>query len=112
MTEREIGLIQNSWWGIQSYKEEVFDLFYTGLFAINPELRNLFPDSMEKQVLMFSSIIDVMINGIGHLDTLEPKLNNLGKMHNKLGIKQEHFKDMEEALIYSIKFSIFRSIIV
>ena len=50
MTEEQIVLVKNSWKVFRKIDAELIgDVFYSKLFLDNPELRKMFPSSMEPQ---------------------------------------------------------------
>jgi NAD(P)H-flavin reductase/hemoglobin-like flavoprotein len=79
--------------------------FYLRLFAMNPELRELFPANMAHQREALFSVIDYVLETVpdttGHPLLLE-FLGQLGRDHRKFGVTEEHYQQFYTALIREI----------
>ncbi|ASR04974.1 FAD-binding oxidoreductase [Gordonia rubripertincta] len=75
---------------------------YTRMFAIDPDLRDLFGVSMAAQQIAFHRVIDHVLEAIpaesGHADLVE-FLAQLGRDHRKFGVEPEHYHVMYAALM-------------
>lgn len=75
---------------------------YTRMFAIDPDLRDLFGVSMAAQQIAFHRVIDHVLEAIpaesGHADLVE-FLAQLGRDHRKFGVEPEHYHVMYSALM-------------
>ncbi|WP_439030335.1 FAD-binding oxidoreductase [Gordonia terrae] len=75
---------------------------YTRMFAIDPDLRDLFGVSMAAQRVAFHRVIDHVLEAIpaesGHAELVE-FLAQLGRDHRKFGVEPEHYHVMYAALM-------------
>lgn len=75
---------------------------YTRMFAIDPDLRDLFPAMMAGQRDAFYRVIDHVLEVIpaptGHTELVE-FLAQLGRDHRKFGVEPEHYQVMAQALM-------------
>lgn len=75
---------------------------YTRMFAIDPDLRDLFGVSMAAQQASFHRVIDHVLDAIpaetGHAELVE-FLAQLGRDHRKYGVEPEHYHVMYAALM-------------
>ncbi|MGP3706968.1 globin domain-containing protein [Gordonia paraffinivorans] len=75
---------------------------YTRMFAIDPDLRDLFGVSMAAQHEAFHRVIDHVLEAIpaatGHTELVE-LLAQLGRDHRKYGVEPEHYHIMYSALM-------------
>ncbi|EON32603.1 oxidoreductase FAD/NAD(P)-binding domain protein [Gordonia terrae C-6] len=75
---------------------------YTRMFAIDPDLRDLFGVSMAAQRIAFHRVIDHVLEAIpaesGHAELVE-FLAQLGRDHRKFGVEPEHYHVMYAALM-------------
>ncbi|MFT4127657.1 MAG: FAD-binding oxidoreductase [Gordonia sp. (in: high G+C Gram-positive bacteria)] len=75
---------------------------YTRLFAINPDLRELFGVMMSRQRDAFYHVLDHVLEAIpassGHTELVE-FLAQLGRDHRKYGVQPEHYQVIYSALM-------------
>lgn len=80
--------------------------FYATLFLDNPQLRELFGESMDVQRDRFFRALTDAVRNIGSVELFVPMLEQLGSDHRKYGVRAEHYTTFGEALIASLaKFS-------
>jgi len=79
------------------------DLFYERLFYLAPSLRGMFPADMRDQKRKLMVMLAAAVHGLTDLDTLAPKLMELGARHAGYGVEDEHYKVVGEALIWTLE---------
>jgi hemoglobin-like flavoprotein len=79
------------------------DLFYERLFYMAPSLRGMFPTDMRDQKRKLMVMIATAVHGLTDLDTLAPQLMALGARHASYGVKDQHYKAVGEALIWTLE---------
>ena len=79
------------------------DLFYDRLFYLAPSLRHMFPDDMRDQKRKLMVMLASAVQGLSNLDSLAPQLMALGARHSRYGVKDEHYKVVGEALIWTLE---------
>lgn len=102
MNENQITLIEESW-NTASVVPNAMGLFYKRLFEIKPEVRSLFPESLEKQEEKLAYMLGYIVQNLNRLDDLTQSLENLGRSHAKSMVKAEHYPAVGEALIWTIE---------
>jgi hemoglobin-like flavoprotein len=71
--------------------DELMDEFYSRLFAAAPAVKALFPDDMRRQKTMLLAALVLLRKSLRDLDTIAPKLRELGARHVAYGAKPEHY---------------------
>lgn len=77
--------------------------FYERLFELDPSLRELFGDDLERQASMFVSALTL---AVFHLDAdgrLARATLDLGRRHGDYGVRPEHYDVFGEALIWALR---------
>lgn len=73
--------------------------FYDNIFARDPSLRAMFRDDLEGQGMRFMSTLRTIVDAIGTPGGLDAAMGELGQTHRILGVRQDQFDQMEEALM-------------
>ena len=102
-TERELKLVRNSFDQVVPIAGVAADLFYMRLFEIAPSLRRMFPEDMRDQKRKLMVMLATAVQGLHDLDRLLPELMELGARHTGYGVKDEHYKIVGEALIWTLE---------
>lgn len=83
------------------------DLFaltlYRRLFEQAPHLRHLFHVDIEAQGRRVMEVFDQAIRRLDAVETLVPSLEALGRRHFYAGVRQDHFRDLEIALMRTLE---------
>ena len=68
--------------------------FYAQLFAMDAEIRAMFPAAMDMQRLRFFEARDTAAaqQGQDNRDSLVPYLQELGRAHRKFGVRERHYE--------------------
>jgi hemoglobin-like flavoprotein len=75
------------------------DEFYSRLFEAAPGVRALFPKDMKKQKTMLLAVLVLLRKSLRDLDSIVPKLRDLGARHVAYGAKPEYYPVVGESLI-------------
>jgi NAD(P)H-flavin reductase/hemoglobin-like flavoprotein len=95
-------LIKDSWAQVEPNVEEMGKLFYATLFRIAPEVRDLFPVTLEVQRSRLMRALVHVVQMIDQPDELIPFLEQLGRDHRKFGVVAEHYEALGESLFTAI----------
>jgi NAD(P)H-flavin reductase/hemoglobin-like flavoprotein len=76
--------------------------FYGQLFAIDDEIRAMFPPAMDVQRRRFFYALVRLAAGQDDPDTLVPYLERLGRAHRKYGVRDEHYGVFRRALLATL----------
>jgi len=82
--------------------DELMDEFYARLFAAAPSVRPLFPDDMRRQKTMLLGALVLLRKSLRDLETIVPKLRELGARHDAYGARPEHYPVVGSVLIASM----------
>ncbi len=80
--------------------------FYAQLFAMDTEIRAMFPAAMDVQRRRFFhalSRIAATANSQDERDKLVPYLQELGRAHRKFGVRERHYEVLRRALIATLQ---------
>ncbi|MGW0737430.1 globin domain-containing protein [Streptomyces sp. NPDC002851] len=95
-------LIQRTMAEVAPVADKVTSYFYALLFVRHPDLRMLFPASMDTQRDRLLKALLTAAEHIDNTDVLVAYLKNLGRGHRKYGTQPEHYPAVGEALIGSL----------
>ena len=88
---------------VTSSAEDVTSYFYARLFIENPQLRSMFPLSMEVQRdRLLKSLIHI-VQEIDNPELLMPYLQQLGRDHRKFGVQPTHYDAVGHAFIAAVR---------
>lgn len=103
MEETQKRLIQESWRKFVPEQERAAILFYTRLFELDPDLRALFKGDMTEQGMRLMTMIGTAINQLDRLETVTPRIRDLGKRHAAYGVQPEHYETFASALLWTLQ---------
>ncbi|MFF4487373.1 globin domain-containing protein [Streptomyces sp. NPDC001544] len=92
-------LIRRTMAEVAPVADKATSYFYALLFVRHPELRSLFPPSMDTQR---DRLFKALLTAVEHFDdtpVLVDYLQNLGRGHRKYGTRPEHYPALGECLI-------------
>ena len=95
----DLELLETSFDLIAPRGDELMDEFYDRLFEAAPEVRSLFPEDMRGQKAMLLGALVLLRKSLRDLDSIVPKLQELGARHVAYGAKAEHYPVVGGTLI-------------
>ena len=98
MSQEQIHLVQTSFAKLAPLAEAFADHFYHHLFALAPDLRQLFDPDMHVHHLKFITTLQVVLNGLDQPETLISMVRQLGHRHLEYGLSNDHYEVFGEAL--------------
>ena len=102
MNAEDINIIQLSWNRLMGKEDATISRFYELLFSQQPEYKPMFTQSEETLRLKFITMLNLIVNGLEHLDLLETHLIDLGKKHIHLNITLNDYEIVAKILIQAI----------
>ena len=102
-TASDIALVRRTFDLVVPIAGVAADLFYERLFYMAPSLRGMFPADMRDQKRKLMVMIATAVHGLTDLDALAPQLMALGARHAGYGVKDQHYKAVGEALIWTLE---------
>lgn len=102
MTAEQINSVRDSYGGLESRAELLALLFYKRLFELAPELQPLFRGDIELQAQKFTQMLEMSVLLVDSPGLLVPHLESLGRRHAVYGVKDEHYRVVGQALLWSL----------
>ena len=103
MTNRDIELVRDDWEKVELIADQAATLLYDRLFALDRELRLLFPLDLADQKLKVIRMLGAAIYGLSDPDVLEPILRSLGRKHFELGVRDRDYDTLAQALLWTLR---------
>lgn len=95
-----------SFWLLEPVADAAMTYFYAQLFAMDTEIRAMFPAAMDVQRRRFfealGRIADAQQSQAGR-DRLVPYLQELGRAHRKFGVRERHYEVFRRALLATLQ---------
>jgi len=88
---------------VAASRQFAMEYLYARLFAVNPELRALFPLSMEHTRATTFGMLARLISSLQDPRETDELLDRLGRDHRKFGVKSAHYEPFFDALLASIE---------
>ena len=96
----DVQALETSFDLIAPHGDELMDTFYTQLFAAAPTVQPLFAATEpRRQKAMLLAALVLVRKSLRDLDTLVPKLRQLGARHHAYGARPEHYPLVGQVLI-------------
>jgi hemoglobin-like flavoprotein len=103
LTARDIEIVRDDWEKVELIADQAATLLYDRLFALDRNLRLLFPIDLADQKLKVIRMLGAAINGLSDPDVLLPILRALGTKHFELGVRDQDYDTLAEALIWTLR---------
>lgn len=103
LSDDQLRLIRQSFDVLRNDMAHPSAFFYDDLFARAPHLRTLFRDDLAGQGMKFMSTLAVLVDNLHKPEDLAARYHELGKTHARLGVTQDMFEPMGEALLATIR---------
>jgi hemoglobin-like flavoprotein len=103
MTPHQITLVQQSFEAVRPIAVEAAAMFYNRLFALDPNLRQLFRGDMQEQGRKLMQAIALVVQGLRTPDTILPAVAALGARHRDYGVRPEHYGSVGAALLWTLE---------
>jgi len=102
MTTRYIQLVQQTFEMILPQADTYALLFYERFFALEPEVRPLFPDDMAAQRQKLMETLALLVRGLDQPEKLIEYLQELGQRHEGYRVRPPHYAAMNQALVATL----------
>jgi hemoglobin-like flavoprotein len=107
MTPEQIRLVQESFRRVDPIRIEAAQAFYDRLFAIDPELREMFAATdMERQTAKLMATLAAVVEGLNRPETFLPSVRELARRHVDFGVEPHHYATVGEALILALAWGL------
>jgi NAD(P)H-flavin reductase/hemoglobin-like flavoprotein len=95
-------VIRSSFTLVESRTDELARVFYATLFASAPQIRAMFPVSMQVQRSRLLRALMHVVQLVDQPNDLFPFLEQLGRDHRKFGVLAEHYDTVGHALLTAL----------
>lgn len=103
LTVSEIDIVRTSLLNLGVENLRAGELFYRQLFENKPALRELFIGDISNQSEKLTNMLGMIVSQIHNMPELLPMLADLARRHLVYGVEAEHYKDVGDALIITIR---------
>jgi hemoglobin-like flavoprotein len=103
MSPDQVKLVQDSFKLVVPIAPQAADLFYGRLFEIAPQVKSMFPADLTEQKKKLITMLATAVNNLHQVETILPAVQDLGRRHVNYGVKDEHYKPVGEALIWTLE---------
>jgi NAD(P)H-flavin reductase/hemoglobin-like flavoprotein len=94
--------LKKSWQTVASNGDEVPLYFYSTLFLLNPEVRQLFPLSMAGQRDRLVTALGHVVSSVDDTETVVGFTHQLGRDHRKFNVVEDHYPLVGKALLATL----------
>ena len=99
----ELEVLETSFDLVAPRGDELMDVFYARLFAAAPAVKPLFAATdLQRQKTMLLGALVLLRKSLRDLDSIVPKLRDLGARHVAYGAERDHYPVVGEVLIASM----------
>ena len=102
LTSEQKKLVEQSFTFIISQKKNIGDNFYSYLFALKPDLKELFQSDIKEQSKKLEEMLHIIVQKIDD-DEINEVLSDLGKRHISYGVSESDYEFVGQALILTFK---------
>ena len=103
MTPAQVALVQDSFKKVIPIAATAADLFYDRLFAIAPEIRQLFPADLRQQKLKLVAMLATAVGSLHDIHSILPAVEESGRRHVAYGVLPDHFEPVGAALLWTLE---------
>jgi hemoglobin-like flavoprotein len=100
---RDIEIVRGDWEKLELGAERAATLLQDRLFAIDREVRLLFPLDAEEHKLKVFRMLGAAIYGLSDPEVLAPILGLLGRKLVDLGLRDHHYASLAAALTWTLR---------
>ncbi len=94
-------LVRDSFDVVRPQMRPVSLLFYGKLFELDPSARRLFHIDIAVQGKKLMDTLDAVAEAVDRLETMRPRLLELGRQHAEYGVRPEQYDTVMRALLWS-----------
>ncbi len=103
MTSTQQELVRTTWATLKPQALHFTDVLYEELFSAEPQLRILFEGPMDEQHRKLSDAIAAAVDRVGDPPAMDLVFSELGKRHEKYGVRPYHYEAMALAFDATLK---------
>ena len=101
MTRTQQLLVRLSLDRLREEADPVTLLLYGKLFELDPSARRLFHNDIVAQGRKLMDTLDAIAGSLDRLESMRPRLMELGRVHAGYGVQASHYETLVKALIWA-----------
>jgi hemoglobin-like flavoprotein len=101
MTHAQRQLVRQTLDRLREEAEPVTLLLYGKLFELDPSTRPLFHNDLMAQGLKLIATLDAIAVSLDQLESIRPRLLELGRLHASYGIQARHYDTLVAAMLWA-----------
>lgn len=106
LSTQQIQLIRDSWQRVLPMKKQAAELFYGRLFELDPSVKSLFKGKLDFQGDKLMTTLNVVVNSLDDLSSVEAMLQAMGERHIIYGVEAAHYETVGAALLWVLQQSL------
>lgn len=95
--------LKATWHEVTLHGDDVALYFYAHLFVTHPELREMFPLTMDIQRDRLVGALGRIVSGVDELSEVVPFVEQLGRDHRRFAVLAEHYDAVGTSLLWTLK---------
>ena len=103
MDAKQVALVQKSFEKAATLGEQVADIFYKELFAIEPALQGMFKGNMAEQKKKLLATLAMVVRSLHMPEAILKPVQNLAVKHLDYGVKPGHYTLVGNALLRTLR---------
>ena len=101
MTDAQRQLVRQTLDRLRDEAEPVTLLLYGKLFELDPSTRPLFHNDLMAQGRKLIATLDAIADSLDRLESIRPRLVELGRLHASYGIQPGHYETLVTAMLWA-----------
>jgi hemoglobin-like flavoprotein len=103
MTPRQVQLVQDTFGLLAPQASEATDLFYSELFRLAPDTRQLFPPDMARHKSKFVQMLATVVKCLDDVAAISEHVVDLGRRHASYDVHERDYDVVGEALLFMLQ---------
>ena len=99
MTPKQIACVRQSYVVVGKRSNEACNIFYRELFALAPDLKDMFPEDLTLQRHKFMQMMSAIVYGLDNVAGISNYVSDLGRRHMVYEVEDEHYTYLGEAFL-------------
>ncbi|MGL5862794.1 MAG: globin domain-containing protein [Phycicoccus sp.] len=95
--------LKATWHAVTQHGDDVASFFYAHLFVSHPELRDLFPLTMDVQRDRLVGALGRVVSSVDDLGEVVPFVQQLGRDHRRFSVVAEHYDAVGASLLWTLQ---------
>ncbi len=95
--------LKSTWHEVTLHGDDVALYFYSHLFVTHPELRDMFPLTMDAQRDRLVGALGRIVSNVDQLGEVVPYVEQLGRDHRRFSVISEHYDAVGASLLWTLR---------